>query len=282
MGQYLLPVFSDQFVIGIYNNHKVQVNKGVSLKADLTNPDNVKHIFQNYRVDFVIHAAALTELDICTINKEQSLRVNYNITENIVANCLKYDSKLIYISTDAVFSGKNNIYFEYDTPDPTSVYGEHKYLSESIILKRLSDYAILRLSKVFGYSVSNILNIIVENIRNNRESFLFNNVFRKPISGLVAAKLIYALLEKGKGIYHLAGPQRLSWYEFGQLIYNCMEEDDSKNIGVPYSPQSIEERLTRPLNLNLDSTRIGKYNESIMSINAQIRAIIKFHNMSLV
>ena len=277
LGQYLLPLLIDRHIIGVYNTHKIEVPNGIAIGADLTDSRNVSNIFQSYRINHVIHAAALTGLGLNAVNEYQSQRVNYGITSNIVDNCLKYNSKLIYLSTDVVFSGRKEFYNENDIPDPINIYGKQKFQAEQKILKNLSNYAICRLSKVFGNGTGSIMNIIINNIKNDQETILYNNVFRTPISGLIAAELIVSLIEKGNGVFHLAGPKRLSWFEFGKYVYKFLGLDQTMIKDVEYSPKDNNGSFM-PMDLNMQSARLEEFNNSIPPLKDQIMTIINYHN----
>ena len=87
----------------MYHRKKVDLPQGIAVKLDLTNQESVSNVFKNNKIEYVVHAAAVTDLDFCEKNEAESLLTNYIATKNIIDNCLRYNAKLIYLSTDAVF-----------------------------------------------------------------------------------------------------------------------------------------------------------------------------------
>lgn len=277
LGQFLLNSFSSENIIGVYFKNKVTIQNGVSIKIDLTDDESVSGIFNNYKIDYVIHAAALTDLDLCEADEETSMLSNLIITKNIIANCLKYDSKLIYISTDAVFSGAKVTYDESDVPDPISVYGMHKHLSEKTIVSTLSNYIICRFSKLFGDGYGNVFSYIMDGIKNNSEIALYSDIFRNPLSGLAASSIIFKLMKNGQGVYHIGGAEQISWQKFGEYVCDCFGLPHS-NIKVVANPINSISAI-RPRKLFLQSNRLSEHGIFVPSLKDQIMDIFNFHKL---
>src|SRR3989339_1468943 len=94
-------------------------------KYDLTN-DNLEKTLGEYKPDIILLAAAYTHVDGCEQNPELSYSINYKGTVNVADYCKKFDTKLIFLSTDYVFDGENGPYNEDDKTNPLNVYGQHK------------------------------------------------------------------------------------------------------------------------------------------------------------
>ena len=84
---------------------------------DITEADSVTAFISDYRPDVVIHCAAYTAVDKAEDEPEICRDVNAMGTRNIAAACREIDAKMIYISTDYVFSGSGDR--EHETDDPT-------------------------------------------------------------------------------------------------------------------------------------------------------------------
>ena len=93
--------------------------------------------------NIIIHTAGLIHPLTCEENKELAWEINVIGTKNILDCSREFKSKLVYISTDYVFDGKNNPYDELDQPNPLNYYGQTKFESEKLI-SSLDDYLIIR------------------------------------------------------------------------------------------------------------------------------------------
>ena len=94
---------------------------GNFVKLDISAKEKVEDAFNRIKPDVVVHAASLTDVDKCELNKELAWKVNVEGTKNIVEASQRVDSFLIYISTDYVFSGEKGCYKETDKPNPSQL-----------------------------------------------------------------------------------------------------------------------------------------------------------------
>ncbi|MFB0925556.1 MAG: sugar nucleotide-binding protein, partial [Vicingaceae bacterium] len=94
---------------------------------DITNLELVNKYFVLYNIDIIVNCAAYTAVDKAEEEKDKANEVNNIAVSNLVRVCLKYDIKLIHISTDYVFDGtKNSPYNEDDITNPIGTYGLSK------------------------------------------------------------------------------------------------------------------------------------------------------------
>jgi len=109
-----------------------------------------EELFQRYRPTITLHLAALTDLEYCEQNPNESWRVNALGTENIALLCKKYGSLMVYISTAGVFDGHQNSYTDFDVPKPLSYYAKSKYHGELFVERFLERYFIFRAGWMMG------------------------------------------------------------------------------------------------------------------------------------
>ena len=100
---------------------------------DISDAQETYRIITKINPDLVIHTAAYTDVDGCDKNADLAYRVNALGTRNIALACQRFDAALLYISTDYVFDGeKDNPYFEYDKPNPQSIYAKSKFWEKNM------------------------------------------------------------------------------------------------------------------------------------------------------
>lgn len=134
----------------------------------------------------------------------------------------KYGSRLVHVSSDAVFSGARVHYDETCLPDPITPYGAAKAAAETGVLAVLPEAVVARTSLIIGHvghRRSEHERLIHELAAGIRDGALFTDDIRCPVhvADLAAALLELASLDAA-GIHHLAGPDALSRHELGILI----------------------------------------------------------------
>src|SRR5690606_41675199 len=92
-----------------------------------------------WKPDVIVHCGALTHVDYCETNQEESYQKTVVSTHNLVAIAKACGSRFVYLSTDYVFDGEHGPYRETDPVNPISIYGAHKLQAEQYALEHLPD-----------------------------------------------------------------------------------------------------------------------------------------------
>jgi dTDP-4-dehydrorhamnose reductase len=190
-----------------------------SQEMDVTNPDQVNVILDQIHPDAVIHTAAYTAVDAAETNVDHAFRVNVLGTRNIAAACLKYGSKMVYISTDYVFDGKQHQpYTEFDQPNPVNVYGRSKLEGEKIAAAICPQLFIARTSWLYGQG-HNFVRTILKLAKERDSLNVVNDQTGTPTYTIDLAQSILSLVNTNAfGTYHLSNKGQCSWYEFAKKI----------------------------------------------------------------
>ncbi|URN95430.1 MAG: dTDP-4-dehydrorhamnose reductase [Candidatus Pristimantibacillus lignocellulolyticus] len=189
--------------------------------TDITDFKATKQIIEKYMPTIVIHCAAYTNVDNAEKNIEECKLVNTSATANIADVCKSIDAKLMYISTDYVFSGNEPLPYEVDSKTmPLSVYGHSKLEGELEVIKRLDKYFVVRTSWSFGTNGSNFVQTMLR-IGTVRDSVnVVSDQFGSPTFTRDLAELIISMIQTDKyGIYHATNEGFCSWAEFAEEIY---------------------------------------------------------------
>ena len=93
--------------------------------------DGVVEAITKTRPDWVVHTAAMTDVDGCEREAEAAYKINTLGTRNVALACSRCRAGLLYISTDFVFGGRgvDQPIQAWESPAPISVYGWSKWLS---------------------------------------------------------------------------------------------------------------------------------------------------------
>jgi dTDP-4-dehydrorhamnose reductase len=210
-------------------------------EMDITNQNNTLQVIESYRPDVVIHGAAYTNVDGAESNIDLAYRINAIGTQNVAAACLKYDAKMVYVSTDYVFDGTlGRAYNEFDLTNPQSIYGKSKLAGETLAKHILNKLFIVRTSWLYGDG-NNFVRTMLK-LGNEREELrVVNDQYGCPTSTKDLANAMLALIQtQHYGTYHAANTGVTTWYDFAKKIFEL-----SGNDRVKVLPQTTEE-LGRP------------------------------------
>jgi dTDP-4-dehydrorhamnose reductase len=185
---------------------------------DLTDSAEVRVAYKRERPQLVIHCAALSKTGACEANPEQARLNNVEVTRVLCE--LAAHIPLIFFSTDLVFDGTRGNYTEQDAPNPLNVYARTKLEAEHIVLAN-PRHTVVRTSLNAGTTArGNAFNEQWRAAWRRGEILpLFTDEFRCPIAAEVTARAVWELAAANQpGLYHLAGAERLSRLEVGQLL----------------------------------------------------------------
>jgi len=188
-------------------------------RLDLTEFRHVRALFDHEKPQLLFHCAALTKTPACEKNPALARKLNIEVTEVLAE--LAAEIPMIFFSTDLVFDGRKGNYTESDPVNPLNVYGETKVAAEQVVLRN-PRHTVIRTSLNFGDSPTGDRSFGEEWRRAwqaDQTLNLFTDEFRCPIPAVVTAQACWALaLQNKPGLYHLAGSERLSRWQIGQLL----------------------------------------------------------------
>jgi dTDP-4-dehydrorhamnose reductase len=186
---------------------------------DLTDFAAVERRFRADSPRLIIHCAAMSKSPDCQANPAAARRINVEATAHLAA--LARDVDFIFFSSDLVFDGRKGNYTENDGVNPLSVYGETKLAAEQAVLRN-PRHTVVRTSLNSGSTPTGSTAYneqMLENWREGKTLKLFVDEFRCPIPAAVTARAVWELAAgRRPGLYHLAGAERLSRFQIGQLL----------------------------------------------------------------
>ena len=189
-------------------------------QLDLTDEAAVKSYILKLKPDVIMHNAAWTAVDKAEENEDACYKVNVLATRYVTEASVEVGAKLVYISTDYVFNGQGNKFFETDDKiAPLSVYGKTKYLGELEALKNAKHF-VVRVSWVFGVNGNNFVKTMLKLSKTKTELNVVGDQIGSPTYTVDLANLLCDMIESEKyGIYHATNEGICSWAEFAQFIF---------------------------------------------------------------
>ena len=198
-------------------------------------------LFDQVRPAAVIHAAGNKNLRFCEEQPDEAFRVNAGGTQNVARACRRVGAKLIYLSTDLVFSCTEGNYQEHDLPEPTLAYGKSKLLGEKFALAELDQVAVCRSGGIYGKG-SPLLQWFAGEIEAGKMVECFTDVFNTPTYVDNLGEMMETVLEKQLvGVFHTVGRERVSRFEFFRAYAETLGLDVS--LLSPVSFKDLKDTL---------------------------------------
>lgn len=222
------------------------------MKIDITKRDELKKAVYDFCPDYIINAAAFTNVDLSETERELAWKINVKGVEYLAEVSRVLDSHLIHFSSDYIFDGHKGPYTETDKPNPLGYYGRTKLASENALKISGTLNTILRTNVLYGIADSrpDFVRWVVKSIRDKKEIRIVTDQINNPtfIDDLVQA--ISKVIEyKKTGIYNIGGKEFLSRYDFTIQISDYFHLD--KSLITAIKTEDLNQSAKRPLNSGL-------------------------------
>lgn len=190
---------------------------------NITDAKEVEAYIQSKEIDIVINCAAYTQVDKAESEEIAAEKVNAEGVKNISKALEQRNGKLIHISTDYVFNGKNYLpYKEDDAIDPIGVYGRTKREGEEFFLNSKVEGAIIRTAWVYSSYGNNFVKTMMRLGQDRDELNVIFDQVGSPTYAKDLAEVCLKMLDfdfNGKQeVYHYSNEGVLSWYDFAKSI----------------------------------------------------------------
>jgi dTDP-4-dehydrorhamnose reductase len=191
-----------------------------SKDADIRDPEHVRAAVEHTRPDWIVLAAAYTDVDGCESNRELAFDVNCAGAVNVAQAANACGSRLLFLSTDYVFDGLSTSPYETDHPRaPQSAYGKSKADAEEQLLQISPECCIVRISWLFGVGGKCFPDTILRLAATKPEIDVVDDQRGRPTYAPdVAGAIIRLCQQQARGIVHVANAGECSWFEFAREI----------------------------------------------------------------
>jgi len=252
------------------------------ISVDITSVNGLEEVFGEVKPSCVVNCANLAGgVDFC--ERHPGLAEEFHLEANISIGrlCEKYDSRMVLISTDYVFDGRNAPYKEDDEPNPLNIYGRLKLEAEKWLINNVSKYTIVRTTNVFGWDPTtvtpNYIMSLYRAIKDNKQfkapSFLWGN---PTYVDDLASALIELCSNEIDGVFHVVGSSFVNRYQWAKKTCRFAGWDESLIIQMRSVPDNM---VPRPLRSNLDA---GKFRNlcktKLTNVEEGIRSFVKSMN----
>jgi dTDP-4-dehydrorhamnose reductase len=220
-------------IIGVHlRDYTVKDPAARHLSCDIRDADAVDKLFAAHRFDAVVHAAGMASVDAVERRPEEGRSSNLQATINVAEACRRAGAYLVYVSTNAVFDGKNAPYRETDAPNPLHHYGRIKLACERAVTEKSGPHAIVRPILMYGWNHvvnrPNPVTWVYEKLLRGERLSLVDDVFENPLYNHQCGRALWAILrQKPAGLFHLAGADRVNRHELGLAVARTFGLDES-------------------------------------------------------
>ena len=234
--------------------------------ADVSQPETVINLFRSFKPNMVLHAAAMTDVDRCEVERKEALSGNFDATRLIAEAVNQTKGLLTFFSTDYVFDGtKTGPYIETDIPHPINIYGETKLLAERYLLIRARRFLILRTSWTFGRHGNNFPKKILKQAEAGQPMEVLSDQIGSPTFTGDLAQAVTEMIEmmsqnekkNENQIYHIANEGQVSRYEFARALLK--KRGYPASLVKPATCKQVKRPALRPQNSTMST---AKFNEA--------------------
>ena len=249
---------------------------------DLTDSKNCFKSVVSLKPDWIINCAAFTNVDQAELNKEYAFRINSKAPEAFAQALKITGGKIIQISTDYVFDGKQNVpYKNTDRKNPLSIYGMSKSEGEDLIIeemREIKNYFILRTSWLSGDVGDNFVSKLLRLHSNKEEINMVSDQIGSPTTTFSLSKIIWEIIKKDQTqknlfdrenrILHWSDQGIASWYDLAIAIGEI-----GLRLGIISRNAEIIPILSSELNNSFIRPRYSKLNCEYTKYKLNVKGI---------
>jgi len=229
-----------------------------SRDVDIRDLERVRKVTDEIRPDWIVLAAAYTDVDGCESNRDLAFAVNRDGATNVAKSAKAAGAKLLFLSSDYVFDGRHTAPYETDEArNPQSVYGRSKAEAEVQLLELLPSCCVARTSWLFGPGGKCFPDTILKLAATRPALDVVSDQRGSPTYVIDLARAIAELCRKdATGIVHVTNAGDCSWFEFAREI---VKGAGSAAEVRPVSSEKMARPAPRPAYSVLSPTSLRKY-----------------------
>jgi dTDP-4-dehydrorhamnose reductase len=246
----------------VYSMHSQHpASHGTPIQIDITDKTKIETETKKINPDVIVHAATMTDVDKCELNKELAWKINVEGTKTIIQAAKQTNAFLLYISTDYVFDGSKGCYTETDLPSPLSYYAYTKLKAEEYVKDTVAEYCVARPSVIYGAQPAagkvNFALWLLNKLQNNESANVFVDQWNSPTLNTNLADMTLEIAErKLTGTYHLSGATRVSRYDYAKALAKTFNLDES--LLHPTEMKDFSFLAKRPQDSSLNTTKANQ------------------------
>ena len=239
-------------------------------EVDISDYKALEKFGKDKEIKWIINCSGYTKVDKAEEEIDEAFKINKDGVRNIALFSAKRQIKLIHISTDYVFDGRQKVgavaYREEDKNNPINIYGKSKLAGEEEIRKILNEHFIIRTAWLYGLQGNNFVYTMLRLFKERDVIKVVDDQWGSPTYTADLAGAILRIIEDDSfsyGIYHFTNAGMTNWYEFARIIYKKAQRlgliEDNKKIEIqPVKTEDYPTSARRPRYSVLSIEKIEK------------------------
>jgi dTDP-4-dehydrorhamnose reductase len=231
--------------------------------ADIRDLDQVRQLVSGARPDWILLAAAYTDVDGSEKNSDQAFAVNAAGAENVARAASEFGARLLYVSTDYVFDGTSTKPYETGHPlNPLNVYGASKAAGEAAVQKYAKEWCIGRTSWLFGAAGASFPEKILRAAETRQElTVVADQVGSPTFTRDLSSAIRQLFLADARGIVHITNSGVCSWFEFAQEVLRAAGRSSIRVL--PTTASQFARPAARPAYSVLSPASLNHYGVAV-------------------
>lgn len=240
----------------------IVVNEPWISYADVRDYAAMRESILAFKPHIIINLAALTDLEQCEREQENSWLTNALGAENLGLLANELDATYLYVSTAGIYDGAQDVYTDFDVPNPLSHYGKSKYHGEQWVCRTVRKHYVPRAGWMMGGGPAKdkkfINKIFKQIVGGKTELFVVDDKLGTPTYTVDFAAGMRRLLESDLyGLYNHSGEGSCSRYDVAcEFVKHLGLADTIKVTKVDSSYFAKEYFATRPASEALTNLKL--------------------------
>lgn len=266
LGEAFYQTFRNDFDVKATD---IDLNEEWLSYLDVRKIDDIRAAAKDFQPDYIINLAALTDLEYCEKNVDETYLTNKTGAENCAHLSMEFGCTYIFVSTAGIYDDGKKTFTESDTPSPVSAYGKSKYDAELLIQKICSKYFIFRAGWMMGSGQKDkkfVRKIMNQLIAGKKELYVVTDLIGSPTYTYDFAQNTLKMIgTTDYGLYNMTcegGPSR---YDVAEEMLKILGLSDRIKLnGVESSYFREEYFAPRPESEVLENTKLKAMNMNEM------------------
>ncbi len=245
-------------LVAASHRHAVHLPGVQTVQTDLSDKGAAREVMRHFKPEWIVHCAALTDVDRCEEYPQEATRINVDMSRVLAQEARNVSASMVHISTDAIFDGIRGNYCEEDLPSPINMYAKTKFAGEKAVQEELEDALIIR-TNIYGWNAQDKFSLaewILGRLDAGEQVPGFTDVMFTPILVNDLIEVIFEMMKHSlKGLYHVAGSESCSKYDFAKEIARIFGYDQELVRGVPVKNAGLKAPRPQNMTLRVDGIR---------------------------